>query len=420
MDIYTEKDGIFKGRTFLGNVFGRTPTDMFKAGNLNLTFDDTSIKVGDADGNGNYDGVYGLLQRNESDFSVFPLAFEALRGTCECPVKVISLTGDTKYSIVTNPIYNRTMILSDIEDSISAIKPGVMLFYLILFFVIRGLITSARGSFTWERNKIQRNHNKRLTWNMFRLILKQGSNIKFALSIQSLLFSTYELSIAILIVLYVNHISADLVSYNKPHLLNSLQDVWNAGNDVKISFTEATNVAGLFKNCPNDSLARKLYERSLSQWTSTDSNFLNYHLFPSQEMLKGPDLIKEHKMALFALDIPVRILLGLECKNILNPDDPPLKYSSLHVSKESFLKEQFVMVTSLSINPELELRLTKYNRRMMDHGLHERTLSKGAELTIDSLPIGKPPSTSCLHTKAWKVIPRRILNSHFTFSIIAG
>ena len=55
-------------------------TEMFKAADLNLTFDDSEVKAGDADVNGNFDGnfdgnfvrnfdgVYGILQRNESDF----------------------------------------------------------------------------------------------------------------------------------------------------------------------------------------------------------------------------------------------------------------------------------------------------------------------------------------------------------------
>lgn len=42
------------------------------------------------------------------------------------------------------------------------------------------------------------------------------------------------------------------------------------------------------------------------------------------------------------------------------------------------------------INHELQSRLIEYGERFLESGFNECTLNKGAELTIESLPIGKP------------------------------
>lgn len=392
------------------------PTDLYKAANLNLTFDDSQIKAGDADSSDQFDGVWGVLQRNESDFSVFPLALEALRGDLDPPFSVISLTGDTKYYTVTNPTYNRTAIKSDIEDSIASIGIDVIFFYFFLFIVTR--IAIAKMFFLITSKSKKKLSKQRITWKMVRLLLKQGSKVEFRSQSQITMYTTFECCIGILICLYFNHMSADLVSYTKPRLVNTLQDLWNAP-DVKVTFTEAANVGNVFRSSSKDSFEYKLYHRSIAQWESsigkTDSNgnSLYYHMLPSAKMVDVPDIIKEYKMALLASDIPIGIMMGLECMNLNSPDDTPLKYSSLHISKESYLSENTVQVTSLAINPELQSRLITYYERFLESGFNERTLNKGAELTIESLPFGKSPPQQCLHYKAWQVINFDLIDDHF-------
>lgn len=262
-----------------------------------------------------------------------------------------------------------------------------------------------------NRNRIRRLRMKNVAWNMIRLVFRQGSFLKFKSSLQLWLFWIFESSIGILIVLYMIHMNADLVTYNKPHLLDNLQDVWNAGDDVKITFTESSPLGDLFKSAPPGSLWRKLYDRSLSQWrplmneTENEGKSSYLHLLPSDRMLSVPTLVKKHKMALLAPALPVQIMIGLECKNmealIRGEEMVPLKHSTLHVSRECFMSENQVLVTSRSISTSLVDRLTKYNQRLMHSGFHERTFRKGAELAVQSIPIGTAPSARCLNSKEW-------------------
>lgn len=131
-------EGKWKGRKFVGNVFGHTPTAMYQAANLNLTFDDSQIIFGKPDAHGKYDGVIGLLERNESDFSVFEIPMGSFDKNIDLPVNVIGLTSETKYFVVTNPSYNRTIIRSDIEDSINTIDGRVIDFMSLCFLLFIG------------------------------------------------------------------------------------------------------------------------------------------------------------------------------------------------------------------------------------------------------------------------------------------
>lgn len=70
---------------------------------------------------GNFNGIIGRLQRNESDFSVFTVPLEVMQNEkFDDPVKVIFNMDMTYYHIVSYPEYNRTeeAIHSDLEESI--------------------------------------------------------------------------------------------------------------------------------------------------------------------------------------------------------------------------------------------------------------------------------------------------------------
>lgn len=377
----------------MGNIFGRMPTDMFKAANLNLTFNQKEVMAGDADSTGNFSGVYGILQRNESDFSAFTLPLEAMRGDFNPPVKVLALVGETQYHLMSHPVYNRSIVRSDIEDSFKSIGCDVYLFYLILFFAVSFSISQVTNIFWRKKGKrnrrARRRDNKYHFWNLFRLVLKQGLRIRFLLQTQSQLFVTFEIPMAILIVLFCNHMSADLISYTNPELIDTLQDVWDAGDLVKISFTEATNVQTIFKTSPRDSLQYQIFKRSERQWNSSEEK---YHLMPSSAMLQTANLIKKFNIVQFISLVPVALVLGLECLKST--------YSTLYVSKDKYASESAIIAASLSIEPELEARIRKYHQRLLESGFHERDTRIGGELSVENFGT---PSSSCLNTKEWEV-----------------
>lgn len=263
---------------------------------------------------GTFDGSIGMLQRNESDFTVFSVPLESLQGNFEFPVKILGLVSQHDYFILSHPYYNRleAMTLSDIAESILIIDPGVVAFYSLLFLVTLLIITKICDQMHWSPspavktietqrkvvngrvklipiNNKAKSSGRKIFWEMSRFFPEQGSEFSFDFFSQMIFYVTFACAVGVLINLYRNHMNADLVTYKKPILLDSLQDIWNAGNTVNITFIAASSAAGVFKRSSKRSIQRLLYDRSVEQWKDNSPNF---HLFPSNLMLMGPSLIK--------------------------------------------------------------------------------------------------------------------------------
>ena len=363
------------------------------------------------------------MQRNESDFLAFPVPLESFRGNFDPPVKILELVGQLDYFIVSNPEYNRSesMVRSDIEESVLKITPGVVAFYLILFFITLISIQLIGNCIQGRKERISLRQStmnikgrsvvtiqsvsnkvpgKKVFWNLTRFFLSQGSGMQLPLKSQMTIFLTCACAIAILICLYMNHMSADLVSYKKPILLDTLRDVLDAGDGIKISFLEASNALGEFRDSPEGSIKRKLYQRSLTQWTPFKNKGDDYlHVYPSARMLEVVDLIKKWKMALLASSIPAKIALGIDCSR---EEASSNLYSTIYVSSQRFMYENQVEVARLGTDPELEHRLMFAYRRLVESGLQELTSRIGHEIVLQSVPLpGGQPKSLCLNIKVW-------------------
>ena len=348
---------------------------------------------------------------------------ESFRGNFDQPVKILGLVGQFDYLIVSSPEYNRSesMIRSDIEGSVLNITPGVVAFYLILLFLTLASIQLIDDWIQGRKERISHRQStmnikgrsvvtiqsvsnkvpgKKVFWNLIRFFLSQGSGMQLPLKSQMAIFLTYACAIGILICLYNNHMSADLVSYKKPILLDTLQDVLDAGDSIKISFLEASNALGEFRDSPEGSIKRKLYQRSLAQWAPFKHKGDDYlHVYPSARMLEIVDSIKKWKMALLTSSIPANLALGLDCSR---EEDSSNLCSTMYVSSQRFMHDNQVQVGRLGIDPELEHRLTIAYRRLVESGLQEMTTRTVHELILQSVPLpGGQPKSLCLNIKVW-------------------
>ena len=192
-----------------------------------------------------------------------------------------------------------------------------------------------------KRTKVSGN---KVTWEMARHIFKQGSRVKFGSVTQGFFFFLFECSVGMLIVFLLNFMSAELVVYKKPQLLNTLMEVWNARDKYNISFVEASGAPGIFANSKPGSLKRKLWEESTVQWDRIVAKGQeNLRLLPSASMMTGFKKIEEYNMALLSSYLPIGILIGLECAQDLKEEGSSL-YSNMYKSKESFMLENMVQV----------------------------------------------------------------------------
>lgn len=363
------------------------------------------------------------MQRNESDLLVFPVQLESFRGNFDQPVKILGLVGHFDYFIVSSPEYDRSesVIRSDIDESVLNVTPGVATLYFILLLLTLASIQLIGGCIQGRKEKINYRQStmnikgrsvvtiqsvsnkiswKKLFWNLIRFFLSQGSALELPLKSQMTIFLTHACAIGILICLYMNHMSADLISYKKPILLDTLQDVLDAENSIKISFLEASNALGEFRNSPDGSIQRKLYQRSLAQWAPFKDKGDDYlHVYPSARMLEVVDLIKKWKMALLTSSIPAKIALGIDCSR---EETSSNLYSTMHVSSRRFMDENLVRVARLGVDPELEHRLTIGYRRLLESGFEEFNSRTGHEIVLQSVPLpAGQPKLQCLNTKVW-------------------
>ena len=226
------------------------------------------------------------------------------------PVKVILNMDMTYYHILSHPEYNRTeaAIHSDLEESILVMSPVVVAFYTLLFLATQLMITKIcnqlllrprvdhvdvsvksrseqlrirgrseqlrirgrseqlriRGRSEQLRVKLSGmgvKGEKDMTewdvaWQMVRHVLKQGLRVQFH-TLTQVFFLIFESAVGILIVFLLNFMSAELVTYKKPVLLDTLEQVWNGRDQFNISFIEASGAPGVFKHSRQGSLKQK-------------------------------------------------------------------------------------------------------------------------------------------------------------------
>lgn len=361
---------------------------------------------------GIFDGVIGLVQQNKSDFTVFRVPLEALvQGDFETIGNVVAFVDTTDHFIISGPEYNRSEaeIHSNIEESILVVNYDVVIFYFFLLILSKLFIsvigvhiekqvlgTKTRRHTPTESapSSVKKSTRRpKVTWNLIRFFLGQGTEISFNFPIQLVLYQTFACAVGMLLLLVCNFVQSDLVTYKKPILINSLQDLLDSGDGFKISFIEASSAASVFKHSHEGSLERKLYERSSAQWAHARDGE-NYQVMPSNEMLRITRLLEEYKLAYLTYRVPIGIVLGMQCA------EADREYSNLHVSTQPIMVENGVLITSFAIDPKVQRRYIKYFRRSTESALHELALEKGHEWTIETI-LDMRPRASCLNTKAW-------------------
>lgn len=370
---------------YLTDIFGVIPNALFKAANLNMSYDNTQTHIGFRHAGGNYDGIIGLLERNECDFAVYPIPSEILLGSnSEIPVKILSFSDIEENRILTHPTYNRTaaMVHHNIEDSLKEIPQEVAVFYLSISVIV-WLVVRWRGGED-AKNKI--------IWKISAMFLNQTTEIPFKSFWRKIFLISLSMLIGILLNLFSAFLNADLVTYEKPELINSLINVWNAGDSVNISFLEAISIHAVFEGSPEGSLKKKLFNRAFESWSKVDKN--NLMFLPSNRLIDTHKDIKKYNLALMTSRVPMEMYLMLECS------DPKLESSELHVSSDIIHSYVRYHVASKNISNELEERLFKYHRRLTQSGIQKLMNNKAAEWTIFKFS-NTAPRPSCLNTKVW-------------------
>lgn len=370
---------------YLTDIFGDIPNALFKSANLNMSYDNTQAHAGSRGADGNYDGIIGLLERNECDFAVYPIPSEILLGSnSEIPVKILSFSDMEDNRILTHPTYNKTaaMIHHDIEDSFREVPQEVAVFYLSISVIV-WLVIKWRGGED-AKNKI--------IWKISAMFFNQTTETSFESFWRKIFLISLSISIGILLNLFSAFLNADLVTYKKPELIDSLINVWNAGDSMNISFLEAISIHAVFQNSPEGSLKKKLFNRAFESWSKVDEN--NLMFLPSDRLVNTHKDIKKYNLALMTSRAPMEMYLMLECS------DHRLESSELHVSSDIIHSYVRYHLASKNISNELEERLVKYHRRLTQSGIQQLMNDKAAEWTIFKF-FRTAPRLSCLNTKVW-------------------
>ena len=413
-------------------MFTDIPSYIFDSINLNLTFDGSNTQNGirTSSETCSFSGIIGSLQRNETDFTPLPVPLQVLIGnTCTnstgsggLPVQVIDFMHMMRSVIVSYPVYNRSesKIRSNLEGSLNVVSIGVMAFYACVTLLLHSLITTferflsdlklkgrsreERGRNKGRKGRSQKlkpaHRNRNLAWCMIRYYLCQGSWIDLDSKTQKVLLYTFEIAVGILIALFLNFIHVEMVTYAKPYLIDTLHELYSARDVFNISFVEFQGSVGTFSNYPIESLERKIWEESKIQWEAVERKHAgpNLQTLANDRIMELNSIIKRHRMAVLSFEMNAEIMMQLDCCRESALDDT---FGTLYMSRQSFMNDVAVLVSRHGISSELVHRLRLYSRKWAESGFLELMLSKGADITLDNIPLPGFVSQTCLNVKVW-------------------
>ena len=211
---------------------------------------------------GIYDGIIGDLQSNRSDYCSMLVPIETFPPGREIPVDIGPVIQSDTHYILSTPDYHPSSTNLDVKDSFKIISWQVAVIYLLIFCLIHLIAIKIYPKMFWREiqwKRFRKVLKERNTFSLIRQVLSQGSNLEsLSLWNQVVFLLIFEVSMALLLVHFKNMMSTEMVVYNKPKNIMSLEDLLVA--DQKVTFPAASGI-----QCPMSasSLKAASLERSI-------------------------------------------------------------------------------------------------------------------------------------------------------------
>lgn len=276
---------------------------------------------------GNYDGIFGALQRNETDVTLTNMPMSSLDARYPSPVipgpfndqwltRILALAEST----------GRTKSV-DLEESVLIIKQPAILLYSLLFIAIYQLAGRVCEKFLKTSNSSQQLASKsRLIWDLIRIICRQPISFMPYKSYarQGFIFN-FSVALMWLFLLYNNLFSTDLTIEDPLIIMDTLEQVlhskWTPG------FEGASSMYQHFKKAPNGTMEYELWQRSATELPN------GTNLLSGLDVGNIFNILRNRQMALIGPDMPLSIGKAIGC----NFEKEDISKTPMVFSKSAFL-----------------------------------------------------------------------------------
>lgn len=355
---------------------------------------------GSSDKEGNYDGIFGDLQQNLSDFCGFPAPIEGFSPSFEIPVDVGPVITRDMMAIMSTPLRDITKRVVDIEESLLVISWGVVLLFVVIFCFSKLLIVHICPLLIvnpkLRDKKIQ---SLRTTFDLFRHILSQGPGLSSDFFSQALFLLTYASAFALLILYYKNYMSSEMVVYSKPTLIRSLDDLLKPDLQQRITFPLASVLTELMRSSEKKRF-KEIWRKASEQWKDN----------PKKMLLGGEDILNTHRriesreIIVVSPLMPLQMTMAIYCAEVDEETQRQKTESNIMIAEDDFFSNLCGVVSSKHADPRVKRRLDLVYLRGMEAGIHRHVQIYGAEETLNDLRgilgIGAS-SLGCLNSLSW-------------------
>ena len=203
----------------------------------------------------------------------------------------------------------------------------------------------------------------------------------------------------LLLVHFKNMIKTEMVVYNKPKNILSLEDLLVA--DQKVTFPAAQGISVHVSKQPESSILGKIYRKGLKDWTGDKGN-----LFIPNNIMGFQERVTSREVTLVAGEFICSAIKMVHCGSE-NPKTGKINRESfiyLAMIEDIKFANLQAIVYSKFIDPRIKKRLNKFYIMSYETGLHSYNLEYGAQATVDMLAkngIVQPPSIECMNVHFW-------------------
>lgn len=262
---------------------------------------------GDCDTNGQYNGMFGYIQRNEVDFTLSIVPLSSFDSTHSLPGIGGIFVSSWPIQIASKVRPGGLAMSRDMVDSIQTILPSTTVAYVTLFLFILGFIGLIDHKHTTRRRRRKRINAKRvrLLWDMITLLTRQPINFDiYCRFSQKLLLFNFGLALFCLFVYYNSYFSTDLAVTPPDRVINTLEDL--LASNSKPAFDGTSAMYKRFRDATGDSILRRVWDKI--------STFEEYVYLTGREGLTstGPAII-DSNLAMMAPSMPLKIIQSFLC-----------------------------------------------------------------------------------------------------------
>lgn len=373
--------------------FAELPLSLAKYAGINLT-------VVPANSFGSYnqvtrtfDGVVGLLQSNQSDYTLTPstIDYSGNYGKGD-GVILAQFLDQSGHLIASSPNERPNERHLEIQEFFFVLDrtsfQSILISFFIIFcwfrlicFILRRVVGSR-----W-RKRLRLKYNSAI-WSSFCTMTNQGIPSQLPNTVchnQLILIVRYAIFLLMCIVL--SGMRTEIVAYVPPPLINNLRDL--LASDKIIVFDSSSRSAEIMERSPKGSLMNTLYERANEQALVRKEGPVFDVSKPSTFFFLVGKIVTKNR-AYIARDYAIQIYESYHCIGRKN--------STYYSSKESFHSTMNGLMFNEYIADELRMRIEKTYSLAMEAGLFRMHAERSAQV---STSIFGDPSLTCLNEYEW-------------------